>query len=143
MEDNYQNSNDENILSALLKIKSEYNLMLGEQVGKYIRKFKQKFFELGDKPDRLLSRQIKDMLANRVIHKISSPSGQVLTDPKLINDTFFYYYSNLYTSIAFSSDTKDFLNRLNVPVLDESARVDLDFNFTFEENQMMLISFFS
>ena len=40
LEDDYCNTKDENTLSAILKIKSEYNHILGEQVGNYICKLK-------------------------------------------------------------------------------------------------------
>ena len=49
--------------------------MLGEQVGNYIRKLKQKHFELRDKPEKLLARQLKRVQADRAIHQISSPTG--------------------------------------------------------------------
>lgn len=42
LEDNFRTTNDEDTLSAILKIKCEYNQMLGQQVGNYIRKLKQK-----------------------------------------------------------------------------------------------------
>ena len=76
LEDTYRHTNYDNTLRAILKIKYEYNRILGEQVGGNIRKLKQKHFELGDEPDELLARQLKGVQADRAIHNISSPTGQ-------------------------------------------------------------------
>lgn len=56
LEDSYRNSKSDDTLKAILKLKYEYNHSLGEQVSNYIRKLKQKHFELGDKADKLLAR---------------------------------------------------------------------------------------
>lgn len=84
-------------------MKYEYNHILGEQVGNYIRKLKQKHFELDDEADKLLARQLKGVISDRAIHKISSSTGQLLTDHKQINDRFFSFYSQLYISRSTAS----------------------------------------
>lgn len=63
--------------------------MLGVQVGNYIRKLQSKDFELGDKPNKLLARQLKGGQAKRAMHRIPSATGQLITDPKLINKQIF------------------------------------------------------
>lgn len=47
------------------------------------------------------------------------PTGQLITDPKLVNDRFVTFYSQLYTSKSKTSDVDvaDFLNALVTPVL--------------------------
>ena len=143
LEDTYRNTKDEGTLSAILKIKYDHNQMLGEQVGNYIRKLKQKHFELGDKPDKLLARQLRGVQADRAIHKISSATGQLITDPKLINDRFLEFFSQLYTSKSnpTDSDLDHFFNTLNIPTLNEAAKLELDSDLTLEEIKTAIRSF--
>lgn len=117
--------------------------MLGEQIRNYIRELKQKHFEVGDKPDKLLSRQLKDVQADRAIHKISSATGQLITDPKLINDRLFDYFNQLYTSKSNPTDSArgEFFDALNIPTLNESAKIDLDSDLTLEEIKTAIHSF--
>lgn len=119
LEEDYRNTGSEDSLNSILKIKYEYNHILGEQVGNCIRKLKQKYFELGEKADKLLSRQLKGIQAERAIHKISSSTGQLLTDHKQINDQFLCYYRQLYTSTSNATDAEiaDFFSTLDIPVL--------------------------
>ena len=98
LEDTYCNTNNDDTLSAIRKIKYEYNQMLGEQVRSYIRKLQQKHFELGDKPDKLFARQLRGVQADRAIHKISSPTGQLITAPKLIR---------IFPSVSATCDKSD------------------------------------
>ena len=118
--------------------------MLGEQVRSYICKLQQKHFELGDKPDKLLARQLEGVQADRAIHKISSPTGQLITAPKLINNRFFDFFSQSYTSKSKPSDSDldRFLNSFSIPPLSEAAKLELDSDFTLEEIKIV-IHFFS
>lgn len=59
----------------------------------HLKYIKITHFESSDKTDELLARQIKRVQDDRVIHKISSPTGQLITDSKMINDRFFSYYT--------------------------------------------------
>lgn len=52
----------------------------------------------GKKTGKLLARQIKEEAASRLITEIRTDSGQITTDPKIINDTFKNFYSKLYSS---------------------------------------------
>ena len=142
-EDTHRNTNNDDSLSAILKIKYEYNQMLGKKVGSYIHKLKQKHFELGDKPDKLLARQLKGVQADRAIHEISSPTGQLITDPELINNRFFGFFSQLYTSKfkPSDSDLDRFLNSLIIPAIGEAAKLELDSDFTLEEIKRVIRSF--
>ncbi len=59
LEEDYRSTGSEETFSSILKAKYEYNHILGEQVGNYIRRLRQKHFELGEKADKLLARQLK------------------------------------------------------------------------------------
>ena len=143
LEEDYRNRGSEDTLSSILKVKYEYNHILGEQIGNYIRRLKQKHLELGEKADKLLARQLKEVLSDRAIHKMSLSTGQLLTVHKQINDRFFSFYSKLYTarSTATDTDIANFFNTLNIPVLSESARRELDSEFTLEEIRNAICSF--
>lgn len=109
--------------------------MLGVQVGNYIRKLQLKHFELGERPNRLLARQLKVVQADSAIHKISSATGQLITDPKLINDRFLnFFISCTPPNLTLLIRTQQiFSNSLNFPTLNETAKVELDSDITREE----------
>uniref|UniRef100_A0AAR2J9L9 Reverse transcriptase domain-containing protein n=1 Tax=Pygocentrus nattereri TaxID=42514 RepID=A0AAR2J9L9_PYGNA len=90
------------------------------------------YFEFGDKPQRLLARQLRGFQANRAIHQIKSPSGVLITDPIAINDCFREYYEKLYQSKA-KGDVKTWLKNFKLPKLDEAAQRALDSELTSEE----------
>lgn len=98
---------------------------------------------MGEKADKLLARQLKGVISDRAIHKISSSTGQLLTDHKQINDRFFSFYSQLYISrsIVTGTDIANFLHTLDIPVLSEFARLDLETEFTLEEIKNAIRSF--
>lgn len=106
-------------------------------------KVKQKHFELADKPDKILARQLKNIQANRMIHKINTPSGIVVTDPGKINDCFRTFYEELYTSksIPDTARTTEFLRTLNLPKISPSAQTDLNADITLEEIKQAVGSF--
>lgn len=85
-------------------------------------------FEIGDKPQKLLARQLRHIQASQTIHRIRSGSGTILTDPKEINTHFMEFYSNLYKSNG-NHDTdriKSFLSQLNLPQLSPDSVALLD-----------------
>ena len=52
----------------------------------------------------------------------------------MINNRFFDFLSQLYTSKSMptDSDLDDFLNSLNIPALSEAAKLELDSDFTLD-----------
>lgn len=79
-----------------------------------MNRIKQTQFELGDKPQKLLARQLRQAQASRAI--CENKMGTVLTDPKEINARFMEFYSNLYKSNGnWDTDAiKSFLSELNL-----------------------------
>lgn len=57
LEQAYRVSLSQEDYKKILNLKYEYNQILSETINKLLLKVKQKHFELGDKPERLLSRQ--------------------------------------------------------------------------------------
>lgn len=95
----------------------------------------QKYFEFGDKPHKLLARQLKKLENDRMIHKIRSRNGNLVTSHKDINDNFRQFYESLYTShsLAGLKDMQDFLDKCDLPVLDQVDRNILNAKITTEE----------
>lgn len=143
MEEKYRDTGAADTLNTILKLKYDYNHMLGEQVMNCIRRLKQKHFELGEKADKVLSRQLKGIQAERAIHRILSATGQLLSDHKQMNDRFRSFYCQLYTSstMATVAEITNFLNALDIPTLPEAARGLLDADFTLEEIRNAICSF--
>lgn len=143
LEDAYRQSNSPDTLDSILKIKIEYNKILSDQVINHIQKLKQRHFELSHKANKLLSRQLKGVQAERAIHKISSPTGELIINPKKINERFANHFAELYTSLSNSteSDIAGFLNSLQIPTLEETARQEIDADFTLEEIKAAIRSF--
>lgn len=123
----YRTSSSPSILRDILKLKYEYNTILSSQVCDQLFKIRQKHFELGDKPQ-----QLRGLQASRAIHKIKSKTGEIVIDPKSINDRFRKYYEELYTSKA-KGNASDWLGRLKLPKLSEAAREALNSDITMQE----------
>lgn len=58
---------------------------LGNKLTLYYLNLNIDIFELGDKPDKLLARQLKGEQATRALYKIKSRSGDMITDLKEID----------------------------------------------------------
>lgn len=98
MEPSYRISSSPSTLQTILKLKYEYNTILSGQVWDQLLRVRLKYFELGDNPHKLLAGQQRGLQANKAIHKIKSETGDILVDPKGINDHFRVYYEQLYKS---------------------------------------------
>lgn len=102
----------------IANLKYQYNQLLSAKISKAFLYTKQKYFEFGDKPHKLLARQLRKMENDRTIHKIKSNNGTILTKPKDINDRFLQFYSSLYTSEC--SIMNEFLDKCNLPKLSDA-----------------------
>lgn len=123
-------------------LKYEYNKILSAKVSKSFLYIKQKYFEFGDKPHRLLARQLRKQENDRTIHKIKSDKGEVMMKPKDINDRFLQFYKNLYTSnknIDYAA-MQNFLDKCNLSQLDEEESAQLDSEISVEEIQRAITS---
>lgn len=133
-------SSDSSVLQKILKLKFEYNNILSDQVKGQLLKLKQKYFELGDKPQRLLARQLRSLQADRAIYQIRSKTGEIITDPKCINESFKEYYRELYKSKA-KGNIADWMARLDIPKLSNEDRDAIDADITIQEVLIAIKSF--
>lgn len=106
-------------------------------------KIKQKQFELGDKPDRLLARQWRSIQVNRAIHQIRKKDGTLMTNLRDINERFKEFYEALYESQASTATTAlfHFLQSLHLPKLDEADRDALNVEITLDKLFEAITSF--
>lgn len=68
-----------------MNLNYEYNSILVKRVENILLKLKQKPFELGDKPETLLARQLRGEQAKQTIHQIKSKTGEIVTSQEEIN----------------------------------------------------------
>lgn len=131
----HADSADPVLLKEIISLKLEYNKILSNQVNNMLLKIKQKQFELGDKPDRLLARQLRSIQASRSIHQIRKKDGTLATNPRDINECFKEFYEALYESRTSSdpADLSHFLQSLHLPKLDDADRNALNANITLDE----------
>ena len=135
LERDYRESPSPSKLDEITKLKSKFTSILSNQTSEMLQRIKQKHFELSDKPERLLARQLKALQADRSIHKINTTSGSVTTDPTEINHCFRTFYEDLYTSKtnADESQINDFLSTLHLPKLSLAAQTELNTNINLAE----------
>lgn len=119
----YKTNYCSNTLKKIVTLRSEYNSILAKKIAKQLNKIKQRHFELGEKPHRLLARQLKQSQASRAIHKIQTESGEIITDPKRINKCFADFYKEVYTSKGNIdiNEINKFLSNIDLPQINEEA----------------------
>lgn len=122
-------------LASIMKLKYEYNTLLSAQISTLLSKIKQRQFELGDKPNRLLARQLRGIQASRAIKTIKLKSGALTNKPTEINNVFREFYQEFYSSQSTvdSVDITKFLRSLGLSKISEDARENLNSDITLEE----------
>lgn len=98
VDDSYANNPDPSFYKKRLQLQTEFNLLTTNEAELQLLKSRQRVFESGDKAGKQLAQQARAASVSRLIPSIKSPSGVILTDPKLINETFTKFYSDLYAS---------------------------------------------
>lgn len=128
LEEVYRSSLLQTDLNEILKLRYEYNTILNKRISNLLLKLKQRRFEFGDKPEKLLANQLRGEQAKRAIQKVIMKSGKVSTNPKEINTCFTKFYKDLYSSKIkpSQSDFSNFFNQLSIPQLDEALRDEID-----------------
>lgn len=133
MENAQQPSAEKHTKISTLKYK--LNELLSDRICRAFIFTKQKHFEFGDKPHKLLARQLRKIENDRTIHKIKSGAGNILTAPKEINETFKQFFKALYTSkLSAPPDTMQlFLDKCKLPSLNQEEHNALDADVTHGE----------
>ncbi|CAH2293532.1 Hypothetical predicted protein, partial [Pelobates cultripes] len=81
----------------------------------------------------MLARRLKRRIEAKQIHKIRTQAGQLSNNPDRIGETFHSYFAALYNHSPTPKGTEhtdetamtDFVDKLNLPTLTETARATL------------------
>lgn len=120
--------------NKIAALKYQLNQILSEKISKVFTFTKQTYFEFGDKPHKLLARQLRKRESDRTIHTIKSESGTTVTSHRDINNTFCQFYEKLYTSQANVPEVmKQFLITCKLRTLSERDKSSLEVEITDEE----------
>ena len=143
LEASYKTERKIEVLNKITALRYEYNSMMSKNILKLLDRVRQRYFELGDKPHRLLARQLRQMQASKAIHCIKSERGTLHTDPVKINECFADFYANVYRSQG-NLDLQafdNFFENLNLPKLSLDSADMLDKDITLEEITQVISSF--
>ena len=123
------------IYKQILELRIQYNQITSAKISKSFLFLKQRYFEFGEKPQKLLARQLRKLESDRTIHKIKSEQGTPLTSLKDINNRFKEFYEVLYSSKtnAAPGDMEHFLDQINLPSLTQRDNNLLNKDITITE----------
>lgn len=82
----------------LPKLKYEHNCILSQKVEFSLFRMRQKYFESGDKMEKLLANGLRQRELFSLIPSIRAPGGDLLTKSIDVNNAFKDFYKELYTS---------------------------------------------
>lgn len=113
------------IKQELKLLKAQYEEISTLKAENSLIRLKQRYYDQGENPGRLLAWRIKKLNADRAITAIQTQSGAITTDP---HDTFFIYYKILYSSESPESrETQSkFLDDLYIPPISDNFKEQLD-----------------
>ncbi len=116
-------------------LKAEYASLSISKADYIIHRTKQKYYFNADRPSRLLALKLKECESKAIIDVIKTGSGEIITNPKAVNDEFRSFYSTLHSSEVSldRGECSDFLSHLNLPTLPISAQESLDALLTLEQ----------
>ncbi|CAI5685458.1 unnamed protein product [Oreochromis niloticus] len=122
-------------LTHLIRLKYEFNSILTQKMEFSLFWARQKYFEDGDKPGKLLARYIKQKEAQTIIAAIRAQDGTLVSKPSEVNEAFRDFYMQLYSSEvqANSQEINSFLSPLNLPALSKTQVDSLDAPISKEE----------
>lgn len=134
LEQSHKQAPTEDNLRKLNAVKTDLNLIQTEQVKKLLFFTRQRYYEYGNKPSRLLAYQLKKERTDRTIKHIRQATGQLRYDLQSIQSSFLDFYKKLYTSEnPLESDIQSFLEQLSLPTLSDEDNAHLGRPFTSEE----------
>lgn len=87
----------EGIHRALLRKRNQYNVSNTYKTEKALLRTRQRYYELGDKGNKLLAWPLKKQISTSMIQKIKKPDNSTTCNPKEINNCFQKFYENLYS----------------------------------------------
>lgn len=120
----------------ILSLRYRYNQILSDCIAKAFLFTQQKYFEFGEKPHKLLARQLRKMESDRTITQLKSNQGDILVSYKDINQRFQKFYEDLYSSTTVDCSTMNtFLDSCDLPTLEKTDQDFLNAELSVEEIQ--------
>lgn len=118
-----------------LMLQTEFNLLSTKHITNLLNKTYHKIYEHGEKIGTTLAHQLRQRSAAQNITEINDESGTKHINHFQINQTFFKFYSRLYTSESRQDNNlfKSFFDKLDIPSVQKQVASDLDEPFTEEE----------
>lgn len=117
IDNQYSSSPSLSIFKERLRLQTEYNLLSTDKATYLLTKAQFNVHDSGDNVSKLLAQQARQTLSSRLILKIRSEIGELITNHVEINNVFKKYYSNLYTSECDGdpSQLQTFFDKLTLP----------------------------
>ena len=76
-----------------MSLQAEYDLIMTQHTTELLINSRSKFYEQGDKTNKLLAHQLRQISTSRLIPRIETGTG-VTSDPSEINETFMLVVDN-------------------------------------------------
>ena len=95
----YSCTGQEIYLNELHLVKSQYEIVLEENLQRLIFHSKAKYQGEGERNTKYFFSLAKSRYNNKVMLEIKNPSGQTITTPEGVLQIQFNYYKNLYTAL--------------------------------------------
>lgn len=121
----------------ILSLRYRYNKILSDCITRAFLFTQQKYFEFGEKPHKLLARQLRKIESDRTITQVKSEHGDLLVSYKDINQRFQQFYEELYSSrtSADNSVINNFLDGCDLPTLEQQDQDFLNADLSISEIQ--------
>ena len=120
----------------LIVARAKINLNMSNEITTQMNYVRQKHYEFGNKPSKLLAHQLKKEQTERTIKAINF-NDNITYYPKEINQAFFEFYNTLYKSQNSHSQEEldQYLQNKKLPKMTELDQQYLNSPFTKEEVQ--------
>lgn len=118
-----------------LMLQTEFNLLSTKHTTNLLNKTRHKIYEHGEKIGRILAHQLRQRSAAQCISEITDESGTKHINHSQINQTFYRFYSSLYTSESHKDESlfRSFFDTLNIPSVKQEKASELEQPFSEEE----------
>ena len=138
--EDYAINPSDQLWSELQSAKLHLDNILSKKIEFLLQQLKYNDFELNNKSGKFLANQLQRNKEKSFITAIQDPTGKYTQSPQEINQVFYSYYRNLYSTTLNPNkeDIVDFLNNLNMPELTTEHRDIVDAPLTISELQCAL-----
>nr|XP_057934911.1 F-box only protein 8 isoform X1 [Doryrhamphus excisus] len=128
LETAYANSQDENTLNNLRKLKLDLKEITDKKIQFQLQRLRLEKFEHANKSGKFLANQLKLNKEKNSISSIRNSEGNITHLPEEINSVFRDFYKRLYTPQINPSDPdiETFLSTIELPKLEKNQVTTLD-----------------